>query len=156
LADSTPGKDNGPTPVDLAQVRTVLEAEGLPWTTGSTSMSMLTEDQPGQDQPGQVRLVRHLRGAGDRRDDAGDVGGPRQRTPAALQLATDVEVPAIAPTLDPQRLHARRRHRLEAPQPANDRTWSALVLLADQARQTLCRIDDRDETDGLFHEIYLW
>lgn len=42
--DTTRGKEPDRTPVDLAQVRTVLEAEGLPWTTGSTSMSVLTED----------------------------------------------------------------------------------------------------------------
>lgn len=40
--------------------------------------------------------------------------------------------------------------------PANDSAWSALVLLANQARQTGCRIDYRDEADGLVHEIYLW
>ncbi|MCW2607994.1 MAG: hypothetical protein JWO60_2687 [Frankiales bacterium] len=40
--------------------------------------------------------------------------------------------------------------------PANDWAWSAMVALASQARQTGCRIDYRDEADGLVHEIYLW
>jgi hypothetical protein len=40
--------------------------------------------------------------------------------------------------------------------PANDSSWNAMVLLATQARQTGCRIDYRDEADGLVHEIFLW
>ena len=38
----------------------------------------------------------------------------------------------------------------------NDSAWSALVALASQARQTSCRIDYREEADGLIHEITLW
>ena len=40
--------------------------------------------------------------------------------------------------------------------PANDASWNAMVMLATQARQTNCRIDYRDEADGLVHEIFLW
>ncbi|MCW2714532.1 MAG: hypothetical protein JWN88_1579 [Frankiales bacterium] len=40
--------------------------------------------------------------------------------------------------------------------PASEASWNAMVMLATQARQTGCRIDYRDEADGLVHEIYLW
>lgn len=115
-----------------------------------------------------------------------DLGVPRQLTPADLQLATDAEAPAMAPTLQPPSATRGAITAIGAWQadkritalwcnsstrnafmhvagigwkrlnPSNDSAWSALVLLADQARQTGCRIDYRDEADGLVHEIYLW
>ncbi|MCW2607993.1 MAG: peptidase [Frankiales bacterium] len=45
MAGDSKGNGKGvPPAVDLAQVRAALEAEGAPWATGSTSMTVLTED----------------------------------------------------------------------------------------------------------------
>lgn len=38
----------------------------------------------------------------------------------------------------------------------NDSSLTALAMLAAHARQTNCRIDYRDETDGMVREIYVW
>jgi len=38
----------------------------------------------------------------------------------------------------------------------NDSSITALTMLAAHARQTNCRVDYRDEADGLVREIYVW